>query len=421
MRWIVTPVVLAILVWRIARRRRGRPAPRLTGGVSLDVVLVATREYRERARSRTFRISTAVVLLVLLAAIVGPSIGRHRHVAPLRVAVDAAAPPWVGASVVALAHALDQAVTVTTAPAREMSAALRAGTVDVTASARELRVAGSVASSAAAQSYVHALALTLGRLRAATVAGLSTSQSAAVIGAPALPVHGLPSSPAGSTYVAALVIGAIVAFVLLTQYATWTLLGVMEEKASRVVEVLLATMRPLRLLSGKVLGIGALALTQVVLLGAVALVAGRVAGTTVLAGSSASTVVVWVVWILLGYGVASWVYAAAGSLAERQDQVQSLLLPLNVPTIVGYVTALTAASAGHASTLLRVLAFIPLTSTFAVPTLIGLHALSWGWALVSALESVVAIALVARGAAAIYQRAILRGGRVRLRDLRSTR
>ncbi|MGC8498014.1 MAG: ABC transporter permease [Acidimicrobiales bacterium] len=419
MRWVVTPVVLAILVWRVARRRRG--PRRLTGGSRSDVVLVAAREYRERARSRTFKISTAVVLLVLLAAIVGPGIGRHRHGAPLRVAVDSAAPPWVGASVVALAHALDQAVTVTTAPASVARAALGAGTVDVTASARELRVAGSAAANGAAQSYVHALALTLGRLRAATAAGLSPSQSAAVIGAPALPVHGLPVSPAGSTYVAVLVIGAIIAFVLLTQYATWTLLGVMEEKSSRVVEVLLATMRPLRLLSGKVLGIGALALTQVALLGAVALIAARATGTSVLAGSSLSSVAVWAVWILLGYGVASWVYAAAGSLAERQDQVQGLLLPLNVPTIVGYVTALTAASAGHASTLLRVLAFIPLTSTFAVPTLIGLHAMSGGAALVSALESVVAIVLVARGAAAIYQRAILRGGRVRLRDLRAAR
>ena len=419
MRWVVYPVVLAILVWRIARRRRG--APRRQGGPRSDVWLVAAREYRERARSRTFRISTVMVLLVLLAAIVGPSIGRHSRHAPLRVTVVAAAPPWVDASVVALARALDQVVIVTIVPASAAGAALRAGTIDVAASARELRVAGSVASNTTAQSYIDALALTLGRLRAATAAGLSPSQSAAVIGAPALPVHGLPASPTGSTYVAALVIGAIVAFVLLTQYSTWTLLGVMEEKSSRVVEVLLATMRPLRLLSGKVLGIGALALTQVALLGAVALIASRATGTAVLAGSSPSTVVVWVVWILLGYGVASWVYAAAGSLAERQDQVQSLLLPLNLPTIAGYITALTAASAGHATTLLRVLAFIPLTSTFAVPTLIGLHAMSWGWALVSALESVVAIVLVARGAAAIYQRAILRGGRVRLRDLRSAR
>ncbi len=419
MRWVVYPVVLALLVWRVLRRRRA--APRLRDGPRSDIVLVAAREYRERARSRTFRISTGVVLLVLLVAIVGPSIGRHRHHAPLRVDVVAAAPPWVRASVVALAHALDQAVTVTTTSPAAAISGVHAGTIDVTASSRELRVGASAASDPAAQSYVQALALTLGRLRAATAAGLSESQSAAVIGAPALPVRGLPSSPAGSTYVGALVVGAIVAFVLLTQYATWTLLGVMEEKSSRVVEVLLATMRPLRLLSGKVLGIGALALTQVALLGAVTLIATRATGTTVLAGSSLTTVVVWVVWILLGYGVASWVYAAAGSLAERQDQVQSLLLPLNIPTIVGYITALTAASAGHASTLLWVLAFVPLMSTFAVPTLIGLHAMSWGWALVSALESVVAIGLVARGAAAIYQRAILRGGRVRLRDLRTVR
>ena len=57
-------------------------------------------------------------------------------------------------------------------------------------------------------------------------------------------------------------IGVILVFVMLTQYTTWILMGVMQEKASRVVEVLLAIMRPIQLLSGKVLGIGLVAMGQ---------------------------------------------------------------------------------------------------------------------------------------------------------------
>ena len=57
-------------------------------------------------------------------------------------------------------------------------------------------------------------------------------------------------------------IGTIVMFVLLTQYLTWTLIGVMEEKSSRVVEVLLATLRPMQLLAGKVVGIAAVVFAQ---------------------------------------------------------------------------------------------------------------------------------------------------------------
>jgi hypothetical protein len=78
---------------------------------------------------------------------------------------------------------------------------------------------------------------------------------------------------------------------MLTQYNAWTLTGVLEEKSSRVVEVLLAAIRPAQLLAGKV----------------------------------------------LGYAFYSWVYAAAGAIGERQDQVQSLVFPLNLPVIFGYV------------------------------------------------------------------------------------
>ena len=67
----------------------------------------------------------------------------------------------------------------------------------------------------------------------------------------------------------------ILIFVMLTQYNTWILIGVMEEKSSRVIEVLLAAVRPIQLLTGKVLGIGLVAFAQASLIVAFALVLAK--------------------------------------------------------------------------------------------------------------------------------------------------
>src|SRR5262249_53935885 len=61
-------------------------------------------------------------------------------------------------------------------------------------------------------------------------------------------------------------------------YAMWVALGVVEEKASRVVELLLATLRPWQLLAGKVAGIGVLGLLQFLVLGVAGVVAGMATG-----------------------------------------------------------------------------------------------------------------------------------------------
>src|SRR6185312_2100485 len=116
-------------------------------------------------------------------------------------------------------------------------------------------------------------------------------------------------------------------------------------------------------------------------------------------------------WLVLGYGFYCWVYAAAGSLVERQDQVQSMALPLAAPMVFGYVVSITAAGSGHVSSLFRVLAYLPPTAPFAVPTLAGLGKISAVQMAISAAISVATTAVVARLAARIYRRAVLRTGR----------
>jgi ABC-2 type transport system permease protein len=214
------------------------------------------------------------------------------------------------------------------------------------------------------------------------------------------------------------VIGIVLLFVMLTQYCTWILIGVMQEKSSRVVEVLLATVRPIQLLGGKVLGIGLVALGQAALVVGFALLLGEAVGSNALHGAAPLVLLCQLLWLVLGYSFYCWVYAAAGSMAERQDQVQTLALPLSIPILVGYVFSITVASSGNPDLFFDVLAYLPPTAPFCMPVLVGLSDVSWWQFLVSVLVTLVSTAGVAVLAARIYRRAVLRTGRrVHIREL----
>ncbi|MGH9019335.1 MAG: ABC transporter permease, partial [Acidimicrobiales bacterium] len=207
-------------------------------------------------------------------------------------------------------------------------------------------------------------------------------------------------------------------FSMLTQYNTWILIGVMQEKASRVVEVLLATLRPIQLLGGKVLGIGLVALGQATLIVGFALVLASAVGSDLLKGSAPLVLACQLLWLILGYGFYCWVYAAGGSTAERQDQVQTLAFPLSIPILVAYIYSITVASSGNADPFFKVLAFFPPTAPFCMPVLVGLSQTTWWEFVISAVISLAATVGMAMFAARIYGRAVLRtGARVRLREI----
>jgi ABC-2 type transport system permease protein len=117
------------------------------------------------------------------------------------------------------------------------------------------------------------------------------------------------------------------------------------------------------------------------------------------------------VWLVLAYAFYSWVFAAAGSMVERQDQAQSLTLPLSVPIIVGYVVALVNSGPNPTSLFMKVLAYLPPTAPFGMPLLVAKGEVTWWEFLVAALLSIASTLVLARFAATVYQRAVLRTGR----------
>lgn len=419
----IVAVVLVLRLWRRwARRDRTAPGkPSWSDPFSSDVALVAAREMRERFRGRIFRVGTLFILAVVAAAIVIPTLNKEKS-QPQRVGLVGTFSAQLRESVVSTAKSVGVTVDfVLETGAQQARSDLRSGRVSLAIlDGRELVVNQPIRptdGSAAAQ-IVFALAVNLGELEALQAAHLTPAQARELANARALPVKSLqPGTTRGTTNTTSL-IGIILIFVMLSQYNTWILVGVMEEKSSRVIEVLLAAVRPIRLLTGKVLGIGLVALAQASVIVIFALLLAKSVGSDLLHGTAPMVLLSTLVWLILGYAFYCWVYAAGGSLVERQDQVQSLALPLSLPIIFGYVMALTAAASGNASPFFKVLGYLPPTAPFAMPVLVGLGEVAWWQFFISAAISVVCTVGVARLAAVIYRRAILRtGGRVKLRAL----
>jgi ABC-2 type transport system permease protein len=403
----------------------GTPSARLLP-LPGDVGLVAARELRERLRGRAFRIGTLLILAVIAAAIVIPAV-RGDKTTVQRVGVVGTLSAPLRASLLADATAAGSTATIVgeaSRPAAESD--LRSGSINVAVIDPAIVGAAAVVTdkpvsadptSATAQ-LANSVARTVATANAVQAADLTPAQAAELATARPLPLSSLQSAGPGTTQRATSLIGLILVFFLLIQYNTWTLVGVMEEKSSRVVEVLLAAVPATRLLTGKVLGIGLTVFLQAGLAVVVALSLAHAENSDVLHGTTTLSIAATLVWLVLGYAFYAWVYAAAGSMVSRQDQVQSLALPLGLPAIFGYFIAVAAATSGSPDLLVRVLAYLPPTAPLAMPALVGLGAVSWWQFAASVVISIACTVGVARIAASVYRRAILQTGRrVRLREV----
>ncbi len=429
---IIAAVVLfaAFRVWR--RVRRGGSATAFPAVRALSALsgrggqagLVASREVRERFRSRVFRFGTVLVVLVVAAAVVIPVLrkGRHSHTrvgvvgtlsAPLQNAVVAAG---------AAAGTIIELVPVPSVAAAE--ADLRSGTIALAIDGTQRLIVKKAISptdtstnALATRAVAGALSLQAGL----EAAGIPPAQAATLAHPAPLPIIGLEKAAHNQTQRATTVYGLILIFILLSQYGTWILMGVVEEKSSRVVEVLLSTMRPVQLLMGKVLGIGTVALAQAGLLVVIALGLAAAVGSDLVHGSAPVVVVATLIWLVLGYGFYCWVYAAGGSLADRQEHLQTLAFPLQLPILFGYIVSISSVGSSNPSPLIHVLAYLPPTAPFAMTLLVGLGKATWWEFTISAVLTIVATILVARLAAVVYSRAVLRTGkRLHLREVLAT-
>lgn len=213
-------------------------------------------------------------------------------------------------------------------------------------------------------------------------------------------------------------LSGVLIFIAITMAGQLVAQGVVEEKTSRVVELLLATIRPWELMAGKVAGIGAIGLLQLVLVTGAGSAVAMSTGTLDQTGVNLGATVGWVlVWFLLGYVMYASVLAAAGALVSRQEEVQTVVFPILMIMMIPYVLGVSVATTDPTSPLITNLSLIPLFSPFLMPIRIAQGtAEAWEVALAVGL-SVAIVPLLVWLAGRIYANAVMRtGARVPLRE-----
>ena len=195
----------------------------------------------------------------------------------------------------------------------------------------------------------------------------------------------------------------------ITMGGTMVAVGVVEEKTSRVVELLLATIKPLHLMWGKVIGIGAVVLTQVVLLGATAVIAGTATGILTVPGAAVSMFAASLAWFVLGFLFFASLYAASGAIVSRQEELSSSSAPLTVLSLAVLYSGIFGVQALD-STIIETLSWIPPFSAALMPIRIATGDTDVVQIVVTFLLMALATAAATWVTARIYQRSILRTG-----------
>lgn len=225
-----------------------------------------------------------------------------------------------------------------------------------------------------------------------------------------------PDPDRGQRMVVGLILAALL-YISVATYGTQVATGVVEEKASRIVEILLATVRPWQLLLGKVIGLGIVGLIQLTIVGSVGLALAAGTGALTISGAAAGALGWGVVWYLLGYFLYATVYAAAGSLVSRQEETQQVTTPLMMILMIGFVAGINLLIQDPSGTAVTILSLVPLLAPILMPGRIAMDVAPWwqvGLALVLTAATVV---LVTWLAGKIYRNAVLRtGSRVKLRE-----
>jgi ABC-2 type transport system permease protein len=200
--------------------------------------------------------------------------------------------------------------------------------------------------------------------------------------APSLP--GSTDNPALFFASFALTIAIFMAIIL---YGQWIAYSVAEEKNSRVMEIVLAAATPFQLLSGKVIGVGALAIFQYVVVSiptvvalifqgqiAAALLGGQATSVDLSVGLSIPLLLTFGVMLILGFAVYASLYAGAASLVSRQEDINQIVAPLTIVSVIGYLVSTYAGTGLLAidSPVVVALSFIPLFSPYLMLTRLSL-------------------------------------------------
>jgi ABC-2 type transport system permease protein len=348
-----------------------------------NITAVARREFFVRAQTRSFIIGTVFLAFAGAALALAPigirwfegesktAIGVVNLASPptsfdpvsrLSVLLNAsAASPTGGEAGFDVASSPDESVARDDVESGDLSAALvidrnAAGDLSFTVIWKDLVERRSRTPELLRQaSYSLAIADRLDRL------GVAPGDQANLFNPPEVklerPTPAGPGEPAtGAETVATAIVGQVLIVFLLMAvilYGQWVAMSVAEEKSSRVMEIVISAATPFQLLGGKVVGVGGLGLLQLLAAVIPAIVAfalqGPISQAVLGAPPSAlelpqvltpGVIGAFVVFFVLGYLLYAVLYAAAGSLVSRMEDVNNVVAPMSMIGVVGYLVAI---------------------------------------------------------------------------------
>ncbi len=386
-----------------------------------SIRLVARREILERGRSRGFLFSIGFTTLIIIGSFVVPAILFDEDDAR-RVGLTSPAPAGLAEAIAEQAQAFGERLLVAEPADSEVTAdALAAGEVAAVVEVpADLSGPGSVRFQEEADAVLtHVVSRAVIELRSAAVvaaADIDTTALQAAQEAPAVAIVDPPDADSQGRFIVAN-IGAVLILVGIFGFGFTVLTGVVEEKQSRVVEVVLATVRARDLLMGKVLGIGILGLVQLAVFVIAALIASLVTQRLELPASTPAAIVLVAIWFILGYALYATVLGALAALASRMEEASNVSTPVTVVAIVAYFVAIFAVSEDPSGAIAVITTFLPPTAPFVVPMRAAFDAISAAEIGGAIVVTVAAIWLLFEVGARIYSGAVLQTtGRMKLRD-----
>lgn len=381
--------------------------------------LIASREFRTRTMAKANIIASVAIFVVLVAGalILKPILAADDHEARI-IEVDRATAaqliPHLEAT--ALAGRLEFAFVEVDAPAEPAvspdALALIVGPAEAPRVYLESEQPDIVS---VTQGAVHALVLDE---QVSALEGDPREFTRALAQAvPTVTILGEVDDFEPGAFFAGLVLNFVLLFILI-QSASVTMMGVVEEKVSRVVEILLATVRPSVLLGGKILGVGLYSLQQaVVMLVPLLFAAWHLDLVQYLDVGVGALLVNFGVWFLLGFALFTIFFGGLAALVSRQEDIGSISTPMLLLVMAPFYLGVYLVPSNPDGAAAAVLTQIPFFAPFMVPMRSAFGAITaWETALAIAL-CLITIPVLVWLAGRVYAGAVLNtGGRMKVRD-----
>jgi len=370
-------------------------------------MLVMRREFGERIRTRAMQISTLVTVLIVAA--IGLAAGLIGDDGPQDYTVGAQGAEAVRIAEAARASgaAFDARIEVVRfADAARARTAARDGEVDAAIVGEDI-----VSQDSLQIELEGALQAAARQVRAAQTLrqeGVAPAAAQRALAPPALHVRTLGGDDEARKGVA--FVASLLLYMQLIIFGMAVASGIVEEKSSRVVEILLAAIPARALFAGKILGIGLLGLGQLALVAIVGLLSASLSGAIELDTTHAGVLAVVLVWFVLGYLLFAAIYAVAGVIVSRQEDMQSSSMPVTMILVACYLFAFPALE-NPDSSMAVITSIVPFSAPIVMPVLVVVGEASAVEIAASLGLLVVSIALLIPLGARIYEGAVLRMGK----------